>query len=167
MSHSRILQAPPTMRAARAQRLLNSHSSRRQSWIACYWSDPTMVIEVGFSQKWKSLMEDAWLFLTGTGGINTLVVLVKLDEVPKLQQDIANIELPSQKDMKVGIPAEQVPASPALLTMEQRWDSGFVARRTAELHRWYSACEARGQLRIPLVGRLSGRLAHVRRWQKP
>jgi len=44
---------------------------------------PTFAVEVGFSEQWPLLLEDARLFLTGTGGTTKFVVLIKLsEEVP-------------------------------------------------------------------------------------
>ncbi|KAI5781314.1 hypothetical protein DFH27DRAFT_604389 [Peziza echinospora] len=41
---------------------------------------PTVELEVGFSQKWASFLEDARLFLLGTGGVTRVVVLVRVTE---------------------------------------------------------------------------------------
>ncbi|RPB20008.1 hypothetical protein L211DRAFT_852718 [Terfezia boudieri ATCC MYA-4762] len=44
---------------------------------------PTFTVEVGFTEQWPLLLEDARLFLTGTGGTTKFVVLIKLsEEVP-------------------------------------------------------------------------------------
>ncbi|KAI5780242.1 hypothetical protein DFH27DRAFT_529781 [Peziza echinospora] len=135
---------------------------------------PTVVFEVGFSQGWESLMEDARLFLMGTGGVTTLVVLVKLDENPKTP-DLRKLGWPSRRDVLYPNEAEQehedtewyaslgVAPPPAHITLEESWDPPVVASKKTELRRWYIACEAKRLLRSPLVGAISGRMAYVRR----
>lgn len=50
---------------------------------------PTLVVEVGFSELWPSLMEDARLFLTGTENVTKVVLLIKLME-QKVNGDYTN-----------------------------------------------------------------------------
>ena len=43
-------------------------------------SFPTLAVEVGFSELWPSLLENALLFLTGTEDVTKVVLLIKLVE---------------------------------------------------------------------------------------
>jgi len=52
-------------------------------------SFPTLAVEVGFSELWPSLLEDARLFLTATENVTKVVLLIKLVE-QKANGDYAN-----------------------------------------------------------------------------
>ncbi|KAI5781976.1 hypothetical protein DFH27DRAFT_580010 [Peziza echinospora] len=133
---------------------------------------PTVVIEVGFSQTWASLLEDAKLFLLGTGGVTTLVLLVKLVEAAA--PEAAATAWPAPADVRaragggsgaspggswerMGLPPP--PHAPAL--SEARRED--VCKTTiAALRDWYMAVDAQGRLRVPLVGKVSGEVAYHR-----
>ncbi|KAI5781983.1 hypothetical protein DFH27DRAFT_283869 [Peziza echinospora] len=146
-------------------------------------SFPTVAVEVGFWQTWEWLVEDARLFLLGTGGLTMVVVVVRVTEEPSKELATDTIQAtPSRKTNTkqrkfvwpdggaINVVGTAQVGHQAPLTVQSQPHitdtADEIKKKMALVKRWYLAQNAGGHLRPRLVGRISAVVYAFRRKQR-